>query len=161
VSPMSGGYDYVADRGIESLINVAGFATWGAHEPFGIREANRRNRAWMESHSYPWEFAEYGGGHEIFPESIPRAARFFLEHPRNRWRRSLCARGGGPLRFDTPDAHSEWGQAHAWKAGRAIPADTFHWLRLEPLPPDTPRDEAVQEVLATLGDDNSFELASS
>jgi pimeloyl-ACP methyl ester carboxylesterase len=160
VSPMSGGYDYVADRQVEALVNVPGFATWGTHEPFGIRDANRSIRSWMEAHEGPWVHAEYGGGHEIFAQSIPRVAQFFMDHPRNLYRRNVRARGGGPLRFDTADAHAEWRHAHAWVPGRAIPADTFHWLRLEALPPHTPREEAVQEVVAALHDDNTFEIAS-
>ena len=160
VSPMSGGYDYVADRQVENLANVAGYATWGAHEPFGIGQANRSIRSWMESHAVPWVHEECAGGHEIFPECVPRVAEFFMGHPRNLYRGSIHARGGGPLRFDTADAHPEWNRSHTWRPGRPIPAGSFHWLRLEPLPPGTPADEAVQEVVAVLRDDNTIELAS-
>jgi pimeloyl-ACP methyl ester carboxylesterase len=161
VSPMSGGYDYVADRSVENLTNVPGFATWGTREPFDIGEANRKIRAWMDAHDSPWVFAECDGGHEIFPEQVPRVAGFFADHPRNLYRHRLRARGGGPLRFEAADAHPEWNRVHAWKRGRAIPADTCHWLRLAALPPDTPPGEAVQEVAATLRDDDTFEIAST
>jgi len=161
VSPMSGGYDYVADRQVENLENVPGYATWGTHEPFGIAQANRSIRAWMESHAVPWVHEECEGGHEIFPDCIPRVAEFFLGHPRNLYRRIVRGRGGGPLRFDVADAHPEWNRRRAWKPGRPIQADTFHWLRLEPLPPETPSEEAVQEVAAVLRDDNRIEIVSA
>src|SRR5262249_34979311 len=64
----------------------------------------------------------------------------------------------GPLRFDAADTHPEWSRSRPWRAGRPIPADTFHWLRLEPLPK---ADEAVQEVVAVLRHDNTIQLAST
>src|SRR5438876_1036460 len=118
-------------------------------------------RSWMESHAVPWVHEECAGGHEIFPECVPRVAEFFMGHPRNLYRGSIHARGGGPLRFDTADAHPEWNRSHTWRPGRPIAAGSFHWLRLEPLPPGTPADEAVQEVVAVLRDDNTIELASA
>ncbi len=160
VSPMSGGYDYVQDRQVESLVNVPGYATWGSHEPFRIAEYNRAIKAYMEANAYPWVHVECEGGHEIFPAEIPRVARFFLDHPRNPFRPTVRARAGGPLEFNAADAYADWGRAHTWKAGRPIPVSTFHWLRLAPLPPDTPPDVAVQRVEAAYGRGNAFEISS-
>jgi pimeloyl-ACP methyl ester carboxylesterase len=148
VSPMSGGYDYVADRSVENLVNTPGFATWGAREPFGIREANRRNRDWLESYGADWRFAECEGGHEIFAECIPEVADFFRDRPRMLYRERIDLRGGGPLHFDRDDANAAWGRVHAWRPGRAIPTRSCHWLELEPLPPGTPPERAVQELHA-------------
>jgi hypothetical protein len=115
----------------------------------------------MEAHDSPWVHEERNGGHEIFPECIPRVARFFMDHRRNLYRSALRARGGGPLRFDAADAHPEWNHFHTWKPGRPIPADTLHWLRLEALPQETPPEMAVQEVTATLRYDNAIEITSA
>ena len=160
ISPMSGGYDYVRDRQVESLANVPGYATWGSHEPFRIAEYNRAIRAYMEANAYRWVHSECPGGHEIFPREIPRVARFFLDHRRNLYRTTVRARGGGPLEFNAAETHPEWGRAHTWRAGRPIPVSTFHWLRLDPLPPGTPPDQAVQRVDAVHRDGNAFEIAS-
>ena len=159
VSPMSGGYNFVADRSIENLVNCPGYATWGTHEPYGIGEANRVNRDWLRAHGGDWAFKECAGGHEIFPECVPRVAEFFLAHPRELYRGRVRVRGGGPLEFATADAHPQWGRAHAWIAGRPIAASTCHWLRLEPLPPYMPGAVAVPEVAATFAD-NTFTIAS-
>jgi hypothetical protein len=86
-------------------------------------------------------------------------AEFFMVHPRRLYRANVRVRGGGPLAFATADAHPERGRAHTWNAGRPIYASTCHWLRLEPLPPDTPSTEAVQEVIAAVAD-NTFTIAS-
>lgn len=160
VSPMSGGYDYVQDRQVENLINVPGYATWGTDEPFGIAEYNRKIRAYMEANGFPWVHCECQGGHEIFPAEIPAVARFFHDHPRNRFPTTVRARAGGPLEFNTADAHPDWGRVHCWRAGRPIAVSTFHWLRLAPLPPGTPPDEAVQQVEAVYRGVNAFEVTS-
>ena len=159
VGPMSGGYDFVADRAIENLGNTPGYATWGTHEPFGIRESNRSNRAWLQAHAYPWAFAECAGGHEIFPDTVPRMAEFFLAHPRDLYRRSIRVRGGGPLAFTAADSHPGWGRTHAWNPRRPIATSSCHWLRLEPLPPGLPAGEAVQEIAGEWRDDNVIALA--
>ena len=158
VSPMSGGYDFVGDRGIENLTNVPGYATWGRREPFGIAEANRINRNWMRAHGLPWVHEECDGGHEIFAECVPRVAEFFLAHPRDLYRREVHALGGGSLAFATADAHPDWGRAHTWNPARPILANSFHWLRLDPLPPETPREAALQDVTALLGADNTIAI---
>ncbi len=160
ISPMSGGYDYVADRQIESLRNVPGYATWGSHEPFGIAGHNRAIRAYMRANGYDWVHSECEGGHEIFPAEVPRVARFFLDHPRDQFRAVVHARGGGPLEFNVADAHADWARVHTWKTGRPISVSTFHWLRLAPLPPGTPADEAVQQVTAVHRGGNAFEISS-
>jgi pimeloyl-ACP methyl ester carboxylesterase len=160
VSPMSGGYDYVQDRQVENLLNVPGYATWGSDEPFRIAEYNRIIRAYMLANGYDWIHRECPGGHEIFPAEIPHVARFFLDHPRNLYRSAIRVRAGGPLEFNNPDAHAEWQRPHAWRAGRPIPVSTFHWLRLDPLPPGTPADQAVQQVDAVYHGNNAFAIKS-
>lgn len=160
VAPMSGGYDFVTDRSIENAANVPGFATWGTHEPFGLTAANRANRAWLESHGADWAFAECEGGHEIFPGTVPRVAAFFAARRRELYRREVRARGGGPMRLDEADAHPGWPRTHAWREGRAIPTHTYAWIALEPLPAETPRERAVQEVHARLAGDNRIEVTT-
>ena len=160
ISPMSGGYDYVQDRQVENLVNVPGYATWGSHEPFRIAEYNRTIQAYLEAHAYPWVHCECEGGHEIFPGEVPRVARFFLAHPRNQFRTTVRARAGGPLEFNTADMHADWGRVRTWRAGRPIPVSTFHWLRLAPLPPGTPPEEALQQVDAVYRGGNAFEIKS-
>jgi hypothetical protein len=159
VAPMSGGYDFVASGDVENLTSVPGYATWGTHEPFGIREANRTLQEWTEARGLPWVHRECAGGHEIFPAEVPRVAAFLHAHPRDLYRTDVRARAGGPLAFLTADAHPEWGRTHTWRPGRPIPVDTFHWLRLAPLPPDSPPGQAVQVVSARY-EGNAFEIAS-
>ena len=159
VGPMSGGYDFVQDRQVENLYNVPGYATWGTWEPFGIAEHNRAIRDYMVANGYAWLHAECDGGHEIFPGEIPRVARFFLDHPRDLYRLALRVRAGGPLEFNTAERHPGWDRVNTWKPGRPIPVGTFHWLRLSPLPADTPADAAVQQVRAVYRG-NAFEIAS-
>lgn len=160
VAPMSGGYDFVRDRQVESLANVPGYATWGSREPYGLTGHNRAVRAYLEAHGFPWVMRECEGGHEIFLDEIPRVARFLLEHPRDLYRGSVRARAGGPLVFDAAESNPEWGRVHAWRHGRPIPVSTFHWLRLFPLPAGTPADESVQEVVAENRGGNAFEVSS-
>lgn len=160
VSPMSGGYDFVQDRQVENLINVAGYATWGSREPFRITEHNRAIREYMEANAYPWVNVECEGGHEIFADEIPHVTRFFAEHPRDLYRPIVHARAGGPLEFNRADERPEWRREHTWKPGWPIPVSTFHWLRLAPLPPGLPANEAVQQVDAAYRGDNAFEITS-
>ena len=160
VSPMSGGYDFVADRQVENLYNVPGYATWGTYEPFRIAEYNRTICAYMEANDYPWVHAECDGGHEIFPAEIPRVAQFFRDHPRNLYRAAVRVRAGGPLEFAIAERHPEWPHATTWRPGRPIPVSTCHWLRLSPLPADTPADAAVQQVRAAYRGGNAFEITS-
>ncbi len=161
ISPMSGGYDYVKDKQVHNLCNVPGYATWGEDEPYQIREFNRAIRDWMDRHGYSWrQHEEARGGHEIFPDQIPGIARFFQEHPRDLYRNSVQARGGGAMEFNIPDAHPNWGMAHTWRSGRGIPAGTFHWLRLMPAAPGTSGDMDGQEVQAVNEGNNAFTVTS-
>ncbi len=160
VSPMSGGYDYVKDKQVYTLFNVPGYATYGKREPYQINEFNNIIRKWMEAHAYPWVNRECEGGHEIFPDEIEPVWKFFAERPRDLYRKRVYARAGGSLEYAKADANAQWRKEHTWTAGRPIPASTVHWLRLVPLPADTPPEKAVQSVWAVNKGDNSFEIVS-
>ncbi len=150
VSPMSGGYDYVKSKEVHALFDVPGYATFGSDEPFEINVFNRKIRDWMKEHGYPWVVQEKKGGHEIFEDEIPNVSRFFTEHPRDLFRKTVFARGGGPMAYD--DANDK---RYAWKKERPIPASTFHWVRL------IPREDALgQSVWAVNEGNNSFTLVT-
>lgn len=132
VSPMSGGYDYVANRLMENMFNVPGYATYGKREPYQINEFNNKMKTYAEAHRYPWVFAEKEGGHEIFADELPKVTEFFLVHPRDLYRPRVHARGGGSFAFTAAEKNERWGKEHAWRTGRPIDASTFHWLRFSP-----------------------------
>jgi pimeloyl-ACP methyl ester carboxylesterase len=160
VSPMSGGYDYVKDGQILAFWNVPGFVTFGKQEPYGIDGFNRKMAVWIAERKWPWIYHEKEGGHEIFADEIPLVAKFFDEHPRDLYRKSVFARGGGRMVFDTPEKNPAWNKEHTWRSGRGIPSCFFHWIRLLPLPENTPAEKARQTVLARLAGDNVIEIAS-
>lgn len=160
VGPMSGGYDFVESKEVWSLFNIPGYATYGAQEPYNINKFNNRIRDWMEERDYPWVMMEKEGGHEIFADELPKVARFFLDNPRDLYRTRVVARGGGTMVFDDPGTNEKWGKNHTWKSGRAIPASTFHWIRLVPLPSDTPKEKTFQELRAENKGKNVFELTT-
>lgn len=160
VSPMSGGYDYVKDSQVFACFNVPGWATWGSKEPYQINEFNRIIKAWMEEREFPWVNHEKIGGHEIFEDEIEPICEFFDKNPRNLYRERVHARMGGKLQWDTPETNPAWKKEHTWTKGRAIPCQTVHWLRLTPLPSDTPPEKAVQEIAAANKGGNRFELTS-
>ncbi len=160
VGPMSGGYDFVESKAVYSLFNVPGYVTYGTKEPYEINPFNNKIKKWMEEHAFPWKLEEKAGGHEIFPDEVPKMAKFFAEHPRNLYPTRVFARGSGGLAQDTPDTNPEWDKKHAWTKGRAIPISTFHWIRLVPLPSDTPKEKETQTVWAVNKGGNTIEVTS-
>ncbi len=161
ISPMSGGYDYVKDKQVYNLFNVPGYATWGAREPYQINEFNRTIKTWMKERAFPWINVEGEGGHEIFPDQVPKVAKFFLDNARNLYREKVYGRAGGPLEYNTPDKNDRWNKEHTWTKGRPIPASTFHWVRLAPLPADTAEEKALQQFWAVNKGGNHIELTTS
>jgi hypothetical protein len=161
VSPMSGGYDYVKDKQVYTCFNVPGFATWGTNEPYGINGFNNTIKKWMEEHKLDWVNHEKGGGHQIFPDEIEPVAQFFDEHPRNLYRSKVFARGSGSLTLHkAEDKRPEWPKASTWNETRPLPFSTCHWLRLIPLPKDTPAESATQSVWAVNKGGNAFDITA-
>lgn len=132
IGPMSGGYDYVENGQVLALFNVPGYATHGRDEPYGIADHNRKIREWMAERKWSfWSIVEKPGGHEIFEDEIPRMAEFFLGHPRDLYREKVSVRAEGKLRLDAAEPRNPgWPVDHAWRRGRAIPQETFHWVRV-------------------------------
>ena len=161
VSPMSGGYDYVKDQSVYNLFNVPGFATYGTHEPYQINQFNHRVQDWMRAHHYPWENHENPGGHEIFPNEIEPISQFFANHPRNLYRPQVVARGSGRMVWETAEKNPQWPHAETWIPGRGIPLQTFHWVRLVPLPADLPPARALQQVWAVNRGGNTLDLTTT
>jgi hypothetical protein len=160
VSPMSGGYDYVADKQIFPLVNVPGYATFGTNDIYHINDYDRKMGRWMNEHGFDWKVVEKPGGHEIFSDELPRAADFLLAHPRNIYRSKVFGLGGTSLVYDDPEKKKEWRHEHTWNAERPIQRSTFHWLRMYALPKDTPPDKATQRVWAENLGDNHFKITS-
>lgn len=147
VGPMSGGYDYVANELVVGLFNVPGYATHGADEPYQIADFNRKIRKWMKEHGYDWTIVEKDGGHEIYADEVPKSLDFFGAHPRKLYRDKVAVRNHGFLRIDASEPKkSGWPQEHKWAAGRPIAADTCHWVRIFPLPKETPAEKKVQRA---------------
>jgi hypothetical protein len=148
VAPMSGGYDYVETKEVYPLINVAGYATYGREEPYNINRFNTKIKAWMADHGYDWQLVEKPGGHEIYNDELPKVAQFLLAHPRVLYRPSVFASGGKGVDFNTPGENEKWGHQHQWNPQRPIPCATAHWVRLFPLPEETPKERTKQRVWA-------------
>lgn len=146
ISPMSGGYDYVANGQIYNLWNVPGYATFGRNEPYNINTFNRLMRDWMKERGYDWMNVEKQGGHEIFSDELPKVAQFFLDHPRDLYRKVVYARRDDSLAHVSADDNPKWGREHHWKEGHVIDRSTIHWLKLFPLPTGTPKERSVQTV---------------
>ncbi len=163
VSPMSGGYDYVKDKQIYTLINCPGYATCGSNEPYRINEFDMKMRDWMNSHGFDWKVVEKKGGHEIFDDEIPKIGKFFMAHTRNLYRDSVYASPSPPaemgLYITEAEPNKDWHRIHTWKADRPVSASTFHWIRLYPQPKNTP-PEKMQRVLAENLGDNHFKITS-
>ncbi len=174
ISPMSGGYDYVANRLVENLYNVPGFATWGEHDVLRDEDGNilvdytvinRKIRDWMIDHGYPWRnWEKAGGGHAIFSEFIDDVGAFFLANSRYLYRHRVYA-GAGPwgtqggmnipsLKIDEPDLNAC--VSVSWIASRSISASTFHWLRLSAASDAS----IVQRAWAVNKGDNLFEITA-
>jgi hypothetical protein len=161
IGPMSGGYDYVDDKQVFNLINVPGYATYGTTEPYNINKFDNKIKEWMEQHDYDWKMVEKKGGHQIFGDELPKIAEFMKEHPRNLYRPRVYARLGGSLEFSEAEKNPKWNREHAWKADHPISIGMIHWLRLIPLPKDTPADKSVQTIQADNLGGNRFVIAST
>ncbi|MEM6345655.1 MAG: alpha/beta hydrolase-fold protein [Bacteroidota bacterium] len=129
ISPMSGGYDYVA-KGMMSLLNlVPGYATFGEREPYGIAEVNRTMIAWLKEHpEIDWQIVEKRGGHEIFKDELPKIADFMEARPRDLYRSALAALGLAKDRWDQPN--KPWDRKYRWDKQQAIWRSYFHWIQL-------------------------------
>ncbi|MBM4062807.1 MAG: hypothetical protein FJ265_17185, partial [Planctomycetes bacterium] len=161
VSPMSGGYDYVASEHVWNLANVPGYTTWGEQEPYDINPFNKKIAAWLEAHDYGWTCREKPGGHTIFADEVPKVAAFFAAHPRDLYRRQLWARfGATPLQFDTAEKNEAWGVEHRWDPARPIAASTVHWLRGVAREADVPQEQRIMKVHARIGDGNRIEITA-
>lgn len=141
VSPMSGGYDFVARNQIANLYGVPGYATWCQTEPYGIGKDNATNAAWLQEHAYPWKMVKAPGRHTIPQREIPKIARFFQATPRDLYRKELYIHRAGRLQHDrAPDAAASkkrnwartesWQGPHTWVADRPLDFSTNHWIRL-------------------------------
>lgn len=159
VSPMSGGYDYV-ERGVMPLLsNVPGYGTFGEREPYEIDVFNRRMREWFDERTgYDWTIVEKKGGHEIFGDEIPRAAAFFVDRPRDLYRRDVWAQGGRTFAWTDPGSNPRWGREHVWNPARPLPHGSFHGVRLLDRP-DLP-DGVRQEARVRFGEDNLITVDS-
>ena len=129
ISPMSGGYDYVA-KGMMPLLNlVPGYATFGEREPYGIAEANRTMIAWLREHpEIDWQIVEKRGGHEIFKDELPKIADFMEARPRDLYRSALTVLGLAKDRWDQPN--KPWDRKYRWDKQQAIWRSYFHWIQL-------------------------------
>lgn len=148
VVPMSGGYDYVTNKEVYALFNVPGYSTFGKTEPYNINPFNQKIKAWMAEHSYDWQLIEKPGGHEIFADELPKVAEFLLDHPRDLYRPAVYATAGKSVVFNTPGENDKWGKTHTWNPQRPIPYGGAHWVRLFPLPEETPKEKSRQMVWA-------------
>jgi hypothetical protein len=160
VSPMSGGYDYVADKQIFPLVNVPGYATFGTNDVYHINDFDRKMGGWMTEHDFDWKVVEKPGGHEIFNDEIPKAADFLLAHPRNVYRSRVYGVGGKTVVYDDPEKKKQWGHEHTWNPERPIQRSTFHWIRMYPLPQDTPADKSTERVWAENLGNNHIKITS-
>ena len=158
VCPMSGGYDYVANGQALNLWNVPGYATYGTNEPYEINTFNNKIKAWMAERKYDWVLREKRGGHTIFVDEVPLAARFLLAHPRNLYRKLVFAQRDDKLRHDEAEKNPRWNREHHWTPGRIIDRSTVHWLKLFPLPADTPREKTQQMVRGEIVGPNRIAL---
>ncbi|MEM7309127.1 MAG: prolyl oligopeptidase family serine peptidase [Planctomycetota bacterium] len=134
VSPQSGGYNYVEKQAIGALQNVPGYATWGKHEPYGIRDHNRANAAWAKEHELDWIFREMDGGHEIYRDELDDVARFFLARPRDLYRDSVYLRHGGEMKFTQTWAIESWPDHTVHSDTRPLRWNALHWLEVTPRP---------------------------
>ncbi len=160
VGPMSGGYDYVADRSILNLFNIPGYATHGRDEPYGIADHNRKMRAWLEEHRFDWVIVEKPGGHEIFEDEVPKLFDFFAAHPRDPYRPRVFARGGGSMRYEEAEPRKPSWPEHTWRKGRPIEFNHVHWVELIPAAAGTPAAALLQEAAAEWKPGNQIELTT-
>ncbi len=160
VSPMSGGYDYVVDKQVYRLVNVPGYATFGSQEPYGINDFDKKIAKWMAAHHFDWKLVEKQGGHEIFKDELPKVADFLLAHPRNLYRPRVYGTGGTGVLDTDPGKNELWHRQHTWNPDRPIDYSTIHWLRIIPLPKDTPAEKGSQRIWAENLGDNRIKITS-
>ena len=161
VSPMSGGYDYVNEKHPKAswaMINVPGYATFGKKEPYDINKFNHIIDDWMQKHDFDWYNVEKPGGHEIFNDELPKIADFMMARPRNLYRDRVYGYATTGVTYDHAETNPKWSQQHTWNPGRPISRAACHWLRMYPLPKDTPEDKREQRVWAKYEGDNHFNL---
>jgi hypothetical protein len=160
VSPMSGGYDYVENKQIFPLVDVHGYATFGSKEPYHINDFDKKIAGWMKEHDYDWKLVEKPGGHEIFNDELPKVADFLLAHPRNLYRSRVYGTCGMTVVYDVAETNKLWSQQHTWNPDRPIQRSTFHWLRMYPLPKDTPKEKSPEQVWAENLGGNRIKITS-
>lgn len=156
VSPHSGGYNYVEKNAIRNLMNVPGYVTFGAREPFGIDRDNRINAEWGRENGLDWTFVEKNGGHEIYRDELPKVAAFFRAHPRDLYRRSVYLRAGGAMKFVRTWQIKGWPEHTVYSEKRPLRWNMRHWVEIEPRPE---RAEPLS-LLATNRGDNRIEITS-
>lgn len=156
VSPHSGGYDFVAKQSIGNLINVPGYAIWGAREPYGINADNRTNQAWGQSHGLDWQFVEKDGGHEIYQDELGKVADFFADHPRDLYRRQVYIRSGGTFQFVKTWQIKGWPEHTVYSETKPLRWNMRHWLEVEPRPD---LDQPLTVLAVNLGE-NQFEVTA-
>lgn len=156
VSPHSGGYDFVEKGSIGNLLNVPGYAIWGAREPYGIREDNVTNREWGVAHGLDWEFVQKEGGHTIYRDELPAVARFFREHPRDLYGDRVYLKLGGAMKFVKTWEVAGWPPHEIYVDTRPLAWNARYWLEVEP----RPEEERPMEVWATSGGENRIEICS-
>ncbi len=154
VSPQSGGYDFVAKKSIGNLLNVPGYVTWGKTEPYGINKDNRTNAAWGETHGLDWTFVEKNGGHTIYQDELPKMAKFFGQHPRNLFRKTVYLRMGGDMKFVKTWQIKGWPEHKVFSDSRPLRWNLRHWVEVQP------RSEIKepQELMARNLGDNRIEI---
>ncbi len=160
VSPMSGGYDYVASKDVYRLVNVPGYATFGSQEPYDINKFNKIIAKWMAAHRYDWKLAEKQGGHDIFKDELPKIADFLLARPRNLYRPKVYTAGGTSTLIADAGKNEAWHSTHTWNPERPIDQSTAHWLRVVPLPKDTPAEKNTQRIWAENLGGNRIQITS-
>ena len=158
VSPHSGGYDYVEKQQIANLINVPGYAIWGKTEPYGINTDNRTNQKWASEKGLDWKFVEKNGGHTIYVDELPSVAKFFNDHPRNLYRKSVYMRQGGAMKFVKTWGVKGWPEHKVYHESKPMRWNARHWLEIQPR-----EDEELDgplTIFAKNNGDNTFEITS-
>lgn len=156
VSPHSGGYNYVEKKAIRNLINVPGYVTFGAREPYGINTDNRINAEWGKRNDLGWAFIEKNGGHEIYRDELPKIADFFKSHPRNLYRKTVYIRAGGGMKFERTWQIKGWPEHVVRSETHPLRWNMRHWIQVEP----RPEIKQPLRLLATNRGDNRIEILS-
>ena len=157
VSPQSGGYDFVEKKSIGNIINVPGYVTWGAREPYGINKDNRTNQKWGVDHNVDWVYVEKNGGHTIYRDELPKMSKFFLEHPRNLYRDKVYLRSGGNMLFEKTWGIKGWPEHKVYHETRPFRWNLRHWIEVEP----RPDLKMPLEYLARNKGNNQIEITSN